>query len=80
MFIIICLRLQDLISFCLFSCQFSVSETFPPQMNPKKKIFEKVQPDFQVDAKGVATYKGVPFEIQGKGICTAPTMRNSGIK
>ncbi len=49
-------------------------------MNPKKKIFERVQPDLKTNDKGVATYKGVPFEIEGKGICTAPTMTNSAIK
>jgi len=25
-------------------------------------------------------YKGVPFEVKGKGVCRAETMANSGIK
>ncbi|GFR44727.1 hypothetical protein Agub_g6053, partial [Astrephomene gubernaculifera] len=31
------------------------------QLNPKKKIFETVQPDFSTDASCVATYRGAPF-------------------
>ncbi|GLI66830.1 hypothetical protein VaNZ11_010807, partial [Volvox africanus] len=30
-------------------------------LNPKKKIFETVQPDLSTDAECVATYKGAPF-------------------
>ncbi|GLC48701.1 hypothetical protein PLESTB_000127300 [Pleodorina starrii] len=30
-------------------------------LNPKKKIFESVQPDFTTDSQCVATYKGAPF-------------------
>ncbi|XP_072022501.1 aminoacyl tRNA synthase complex-interacting multifunctional protein 1-like [Amphiura filiformis] len=59
---------------------YQMSESFPPQMNPKKKIFESISPDLRTSDKGVATYKGVPFEIQGKGICKSPTMTNSLIK
>jgi len=51
-----------------------------PFMNPKKKIFEAVQPEFLVNAEGVATYKGSFFKIEGKGLVTSPTVRNGGIK
>lgn len=50
------------------------------ELNPKKKVWEQVQPDLQTDAKCVATYKGSAFEVLGKGICKAQTMSNSGIK
>ncbi|GIL79322.1 hypothetical protein Vretifemale_8708, partial [Volvox reticuliferus] len=30
-------------------------------LNPRKRIFETVQPDFSTDAECVATYKGTPF-------------------
>ncbi|XP_013390040.1 aminoacyl tRNA synthase complex-interacting multifunctional protein 1-like [Lingula anatina] len=50
------------------------------QLNPKKKIWEQIQPDLRVDENGVATYKGCPFKIEGKGICKAPTLRNTPIK
>lgn len=51
-----------------------------PFMNPKKKVFEAVQPEFLVNAEGVATYKGSFFKIEGKGVVTAPSVRLGGIK
>ena len=50
------------------------------QLNPKKKVFEQVQPDLLVNEEGVATYRGIPFAVAAKGICQAATMRGSGIK
>ncbi|KAL1023801.1 hypothetical protein UPYG_G00046350 [Umbra pygmaea] len=50
------------------------------ELNPKKKVWESVQPDLKTDGQCVATYKGAPFEIAGKGVCKAQTMSNSGIK
>jgi len=50
------------------------------ELNPKKKVWEQVQPDLLTDAQCVATYKGSAFEIAGKGVCKAQTMSNSGIK
>ena len=50
------------------------------QLNPKKKVFEQVQPDFLVNEEGVATYRGIPFTVVGKGVCRAATMRGTGIK
>lgn len=51
-----------------------------PFMNPKKKIFETVQPELLVNGEGVATYKGSFFKIEGKGLVTSPTIRLGGIK
>ncbi|KAM9237561.1 aminoacyl tRNA synthase complex-interacting multifunctional protein 1 isoform 2-T4 [Dugong dugon] len=50
------------------------------ELNPKKKIWEQIQPDLYTNAECVATYKGAPFEVKGKGVCRAQTMSNSGIK
>ncbi|XP_075888249.1 aminoacyl tRNA synthase complex-interacting multifunctional protein 1a isoform X2 [Nelusetta ayraudi] len=50
------------------------------ELNPKKKVWEQVQPDLRTDAQCVATYKGAAFEVAGKGVCKAQTMNNSGIK
>ncbi|XP_068950883.1 aminoacyl tRNA synthase complex-interacting multifunctional protein 1 isoform X1 [Petaurus breviceps papuanus] len=50
------------------------------ELNPKKKIWEQIQPDLLTNDQCVATYKGVPFEVKGKGVCRAQTMSNSGIK
>ncbi|KAL4640469.1 aminoacyl tRNA synthase complex-interacting multifunctional protein 1 [Arapaima gigas] len=50
------------------------------ELNPKKKVWEQVQPDLRTNDQCVATYKGVPFQVAGKGVCKAQTMTNSGIK
>ncbi|XP_005406277.1 PREDICTED: aminoacyl tRNA synthase complex-interacting multifunctional protein 1 isoform X2 [Chinchilla lanigera] len=50
------------------------------ELNPKKKIWEQIQPDLYTSDDCVATYKGVPFEVKGKGVCRAQTMAKSGIK
>lgn len=50
------------------------------ELNPKKKVWEQVQPDLQTDGQCVATFRGAPFQVVGKGVCRAQTMSNSGIK
>ncbi|XP_076003943.1 aminoacyl tRNA synthase complex-interacting multifunctional protein 1a [Genypterus blacodes] len=50
------------------------------ELNPKKKVWEEIQPDLRTDDQCVATYKGAAFEVAGKGVCKAQTMSNSGIK
>ncbi|XP_066429994.1 aminoacyl tRNA synthase complex-interacting multifunctional protein 1 isoform X1 [Eleutherodactylus coqui] len=50
------------------------------ELNPKKKTWEQIQPDLLTNDDCVATYKGVPFEVNGKGVCKAQTMSRSGIK
>ncbi|XP_077460539.1 aminoacyl tRNA synthase complex-interacting multifunctional protein 1a isoform X2 [Stigmatopora argus] len=50
------------------------------ELNPKKKVWEQIQPDLRTDDQCVATYKGAPFQVAGKGVCRAQTMSNSGIK
>lgn len=49
-------------------------------LNPKKKIFEQVSPDLITDANGVATYKGDPFSLPGKGVAVAPNMPNVPVR
>lgn len=49
-------------------------------LNPKKKIFEQVQPELHTDDGCVATYKGTPFTVAGKGVCRAASFSNCGIK
>ena len=36
------------------------------QLNPKKKIFEACAPDLKCNAEKVATYKDVPWTVNGK--------------
>eukprot|EP00047_Mylnosiga_fluctuans_P020091 m.88763 g.88763 ORF g.88763 m.88763 type:complete len:323 (-) comp8382_c4_seq1:78-1046(-) len=50
------------------------------ELNPKKMIFEAVQPDLKTDDKCVATYKGSPFTVAGKGVCKVQTLINSSVK
>lgn len=50
------------------------------ELNPKRRIWERLLPDLRTDAKGVANYKGVAFEVRGKGLCRAATISNGGIK
>lgn len=34
------------------------------ELNPKKKIWEQIQPDLYTNDEWVATYKGTPFEVK----------------
>uniref|UniRef100_A0A8C4NLP0 Aminoacyl tRNA synthetase complex interacting multifunctional protein 1a n=1 Tax=Eptatretus burgeri TaxID=7764 RepID=A0A8C4NLP0_EPTBU len=38
------------------------------ELNPKKKVWEAVQPELRTNKHRAATYKGVPFEVQERGI------------
>lgn len=48
------------------------------QLNPKKKIFEKISPDLKTNADGVAQYKSVPF-MTSKGSVSSK-LSNAAIK
>jgi len=51
------------------------------QLNPKRKIWEQVQPELGINADGVATYKGAVFTITGKdGKFSVPTVRDCMIR
>lgn len=49
------------------------------QLNPKKKIFEACAPDLKVDDNKVATYRGVPWSVNGKP-CLSQTLVNVQVK
>lgn len=38
------------------------------------------QPDLKTNGECVACYKGVPFTIEGKGVCTVKSMKGAPIK
>jgi aminoacyl tRNA synthase complex-interacting multifunctional protein 1 len=38
------------------------------QLNPKKKIFEACAPDLKCNGDKIATYKGVPWTVNGKHV------------
>ncbi|KAL3144072.1 hypothetical protein ABBQ32_003868 [Trebouxia sp. C0010 RCD-2024] len=48
------------------------------QLNPKKKIFEKISPDLRTNADGVAQYKSVPF-MTSKGAVVSE-LTNAAVK
>ncbi|XP_070849129.1 aminoacyl tRNA synthase complex-interacting multifunctional protein 1-like [Chaetodon trifascialis] len=50
------------------------------QLQSKQRVWERLQPDLQVDARGVANYKGCRFEVKGKGLCRAPSLTNCIIR
>ncbi|XP_049922418.1 aminoacyl tRNA synthase complex-interacting multifunctional protein 1-like isoform X3 [Epinephelus moara] len=50
------------------------------ELQSKQRVWELLQPDLQVDSKGVANYMGCGFEVKGKGLCRAPTLTNCAIR
>lgn len=49
-------------------------------LHPKKKIWEQIQPELTVNEEGLPCYRGGVWRVHDKGVCKAPTMRNSPIK
>ncbi|XP_038550508.1 aminoacyl tRNA synthase complex-interacting multifunctional protein 1-like [Micropterus salmoides] len=50
------------------------------ELQSKQRVWELLQPDLQVDSRGVANYKGCGFEVKGKGLCRAPSLTNCTIR
>lgn len=50
------------------------------QINPKKKILERILPDLRTDASCNACYKGKPLTVVGKGVCKSKTLKDVQIK
>lgn len=50
------------------------------QLNPKKKIFETCAPDLRTNDALAACYKGVPFQVAGKGLVLADTLKAVAVK
>lgn len=50
------------------------------ELQAKEKVWELLQPDLQVDARGVANYKGCRFEVKGKGLCRAPSLTDCPVR
>lgn len=49
------------------------------QLNPKKKVFESIQPDFTTRDDFVAVWKDVPFQTKN-GLIKASTLKAASIK
>lgn len=50
------------------------------ELQSKLRIWDLLQPDLQVDCRGVANYKGCGFEVKGKGLCRAPSLTSCIIR
>ncbi|XP_048779172.2 aminoacyl tRNA synthase complex-interacting multifunctional protein 1-like isoform X2 [Ostrea edulis] len=50
------------------------------QLQPKKKVWETLAPDLKVNKEKVATFRGDPLVIEGKGALTAPSLKDVQIK
>lgn len=50
------------------------------QLNPKKKIFETCAPDLTTNSNGAACFKGVPWQVPGKGAIVSKTLKNVNVK
>ncbi|XP_068569201.1 aminoacyl tRNA synthase complex-interacting multifunctional protein 1 [Cebidichthys violaceus] len=50
------------------------------ELQSKDRVWELLQPDLQVDSRGVANYKGCRFEVKGKGLCRTPSLTNASIR
>lgn len=50
------------------------------QLNPKKKIFETCAPDLRTNDALAACYKGVPWQVAGKGLVLANTLKGVAVK
>lgn len=59
-----------------FVCRYGAEPE--AQLNPKKKIFEKISPDLRTYADGVAQYKSAPF-MTSKGPVVSK-LTNAAIK
>ncbi|XP_069131263.1 aminoacyl tRNA synthase complex-interacting multifunctional protein 1-like [Argopecten irradians] len=55
-----------------------VTEGYPGEpdamLNPKKKVWETLKPDLRTNKEGVATWKGAPLKVEGKGQVVAPSL------
>ncbi|XP_075941179.1 aminoacyl tRNA synthase complex-interacting multifunctional protein 1 [Anarhichas minor] len=50
------------------------------ELQSKDRVWELLQPDLQVDSRGVANYKGCGFEVKGKGLCRTPSLTDAVIR
>ncbi|EDO47243.1 predicted protein [Nematostella vectensis] len=41
------------------------------QLNPKKKVWETLAPDFKTNSEGQPCFRDLPFTVRGKGVCAS---------
>ncbi|CAB1345578.1 unnamed protein product, partial [Coregonus sp. 'balchen'] len=72
-------RVKGVVSTAMVLCGSAPNAHGEPdrELIPRERVLEQILPDLQTDSRGVATYRGVGFEVRGKGLCRAPTLTNS---
>merc|ERR1712142_673829 len=58
----------------------SPDEMIKPTNKKAVSIFEQVAPDLKTNDKGEASYKGVAWEVKGKGSITSQSLKNVQVK
>uniref|UniRef100_A0A3B5ASR0 Aminoacyl tRNA synthase complex-interacting multifunctional protein 1-like n=1 Tax=Stegastes partitus TaxID=144197 RepID=A0A3B5ASR0_9TELE len=51
-----------------------------PDRELPSRLWEQLQPDVQVDCRGVATYRGSSLQVQGKGLCRGPALSGCSVR
>lgn len=66
---------------CFFQDQQDIRAPLEPVMNPKKKIFETVQPHLSIrSGDGVVMFQSLhPLHVPGKGFLSVPSIRKGTI-
>lgn len=65
---------------CIFPDQLDINPVLEPVMNPKKKIFESIQPHLTIRATdGVVLFQEYPLSIPGKGFVRSLSIRDGSI-
>jgi hypothetical protein len=55
-------------------------EMIKPTNKKAVSIFEQVAPDLKTNDNGEASYKGVAWEVKGKGSITSQSLKNVQVK
>ncbi|KAM6894631.1 aminoacyl tRNA synthase complex-interacting multifunctional protein 1 [Lycodopsis pacificus] len=50
------------------------------ELQSTDRVWELLQPDLQVDSRGVANYKGCGFQVKGKGLCRTASLTDAAIR
>lgn len=50
------------------------------QLNPKKKVFETIQPDITTTSDLIVAWKGMPLVVSGKGVVRTSSIPAAVVK
>ena len=64
----------------LFTCPPRPAGSPDEQLNPKKKVWEVVQPELSTDEQRPACYRGQPLRTGSGGVCTVRSVAGGTIR